>query len=197
RPVALHPHRRNEDMQVAEAAADDVEDVADGRAGWRRDDADHSREGREQPLAPLVEEAFRLELPLELLESELERAEALGLHHLDDQLVLTPRGVDVEAAEDQHLLAVLEVEAHPPAAAAEEDGRELRALVLEREVRVAGAWRAQVRDLPLDPHGRKRLLERHLQAQSQLRNRINLPLAHRPLTLPSPGIPLPRWGRGY
>src|SRR5229473_762088 len=49
--------------------------------------------------APLVEEAFGFEPALELLERELERAQALGLHHLDHKLVLPPRGVDVEAAE--------------------------------------------------------------------------------------------------
>ena len=77
----------------------------------RGDDADGAREGRQRPLARGIEEPFGLELALELLEGELERAEPLGLHQLDDELVLAARGVDVEAAEGQHLQAVLELEA--------------------------------------------------------------------------------------
>src|SRR6266481_893673 len=48
------------------------------------------------------------------------------------------------------------------------------------------ARRAQVRDLPLYPHRRKRLFERRLELPSQFGNRIDLPLplAHRPLILP-------------
>ncbi len=67
---------------------------------------------RQRPLAGSVEEPLRLEPPLELLEGELERADALGLEQLHDQLVLPARGVDVEAAEGQHLHAVLGLEAH-------------------------------------------------------------------------------------
>ena len=86
-----------------------------------------------------VEEALGLELLLELLERELERAQALRLEQLDHQLVLAARGVDVEAAEGQHLHAVLGLEAHAPAPAAEEHAAELGRLVLQREVGVAGA----------------------------------------------------------
>src|SRR5215813_11103969 len=77
-----------------------------------------SRIGGERPLAPVVEEPFRLELSLELLEGELERAQALRLHHLHHELVLPPRRVEVKAAEGHHLHAVLELEAHAAAAAA-------------------------------------------------------------------------------
>ena len=74
-----------------------------------------------------VEEALGLEPPLELLEGELERAQALGLEQLDHQLVLPARGVHVEAAEGQHLHAVLGLEAHAAAAPAEEHAAELGA----------------------------------------------------------------------
>ena len=126
-------------MQVGEAAADDVEHVADGRAGGRGHDADHPRERGEGSLARLLEEPFRLQLALELLEGELERTQPLRLHHLDHELVLTPRRVHVEAAEGQHLHAVFQLEAHAAAPSPEQHGGDLGAFVLEGEVRVAGA----------------------------------------------------------
>src|SRR5262249_55723449 len=151
-----------EDLEVAEAPADDVEDVSDGRACGRGDDADHARIGGERSLAPVVEETLCLELALELLEGQVQRAPAPGLPHPHPDLVLPARRVEVEAAESHHLHAVLELEAHAAPAAAEEDGGDLRALVLQGEVRVAGAWHSQVGDLPLDPEHGEALLERGL-----------------------------------
>ena len=63
--------------------------------------------------------------------ASLQRAQALGLEQLDDQLVFPARRVDVEAAEGQYLHAVLEVEAHPPPAAPEQHRAELGHLVLQ------------------------------------------------------------------
>ncbi len=111
---ALHAHGRDEHAQVGEAAPDDVEHVAQGRARGRGHDADGARKGRQRALAGGVEQALGLELLLELLEGELERARALGLEQLDDELVLPAVGVDVEAAEGEHLEAVLGLEAHAP-----------------------------------------------------------------------------------
>ena len=83
----------------------------------------------------------------------------LRLEQLDHELVLAALGVDLEAAEGQDLQAVLELEAHAPGPAAEQHAAELGALVLQREVGVAGRGRAQIADLALDPHRRESLLE--------------------------------------
>src|SRR5262249_14167109 len=130
----------------------------------------------ERPLAPVVEEPFRLELSLELLEGELERAQALRLHHLHHELVLPPRRVEVEAAEGHHLHAVLELEAHAAAAAAEEHGGDLCSLVLQGEVRVPRSGHEQVGELPLDPKHGKVLIEGRIDHYGHLRNGVNLPL---------------------
>ena len=87
-------------------------------------------------LAGGVEEPLGLEPALELLEGELERAHALGLEQLDHQLVFPAREVHVEAAEGQHLHAVLRLEGHAAAAPAEEHAAELGGVVLQREVGV-------------------------------------------------------------
>src|SRR6185436_10889599 len=99
---------------------------------------------RQRALLASLEEPLRLELPLELLEGDLEPAEALRLEQLDHELVLAATGVHVETAEGQHLEAVLDLEAHAPAPPAEEHAAELGSVVLQREVRVAGRGRAQI-----------------------------------------------------
>ena len=190
--------------------ADDVQHVVDGGAGGRGHDADHARERGQRALAGGIEEALRLEPALELLEGELERAHALGLEQLDHQLVLAPRGVDVEAAEGQHLHAVLGLEAHPPARGrGRARARSWAVVVLQREVRVPGAGRAEVGDLALDPDRREPLLELCLDPRRQLGDGIRPP-ARSPPHPPEPPHPTlspfggegprpspsPLWGEG-
>jgi hypothetical protein len=52
------------------AAADDLNDVSDGRAGRRSNDADALGKGRER-LARAIEQAFEPEAVAKLLEREL------------------------------------------------------------------------------------------------------------------------------
>ena len=110
--------------------------------------------------------------------ASLERAQPLGLEQLDDQLVFSAGGVDVEAAEGEHLHAVLQIEAHPPAPAPEQHRAELGHLVLQGEVGMPRAGRAEIADLPLHPDGGKSLLELRLDPCRQLGDRPHRPLAH-------------------
>src|SRR5207245_8712112 len=157
--LTLDPDGPDDDVKVAEAAADDAQHVADGGAGRRGDDADLPRKLRERPLAPGVEEALGLEPRLELLDGDLERAEPLRLHELDDHLVFPAGGVDLEAPERQHVQAVLGLEADAAQAVPEEHDADLGLVVFEREVRVAGAGDTEIADLALDPERHDLLLE--------------------------------------
>src|SRR5262249_33850876 len=159
RTVPLDPHRRHHDAYVAEASANDVQDVAQGRAAGRCDDADRPGKRGNRTLPRLIEQSLGFEPLLELLERELERAQPLGLHEPDHQLVLAAGRVYVEPAKDENLEPVLGHESYAPPATAEQHTPELRQIVLQREVRVARRRHTQVADLALDPDSRKRILE--------------------------------------
>ena len=112
--VALDADRAHEDLEAGEAAGDDPQEVPDGRAGRRRDEPDAAGQRGQRPLPPGVEEPLGGEPGLQLLEGELERAEALRLQHLAHELVLAPDGVDVEPAEREDVEPVGRLEAHTP-----------------------------------------------------------------------------------
>src|SRR5262249_61908966 len=116
-----------------------------------------------------------LQARLELLEGQLEGAEAPGLQDLADELVLAAHGVDVEVGERQDMEAVLGGEAEPPDSALEEDGPDLGPLVLQREVDVAGAVDPEVRDLALDPQPADAGLELVLDRPGELGDGVDPP----------------------
>src|SRR6267143_4103111 len=171
RAFSLHPARRDHDVELAEAPADHAEDVPERGAAGRGHDADLPRKSRQLALAGLVEEPFRLQARLQLLERELQRAQPFGLEQLDDQLVFAALGVDLDAAEGHHVQAVGRLELDAVATIAKQDDPNLRVRVLQGEVRVPRAVQAVVRDLALDPHGREAILEHLLQASRQLGDR--------------------------
>ena len=153
------------------AAADDVEEVADDGAGGRGDDADGAGKGGQRALAFGVEEAFGLEPLLELLEGELQRAGADGLHGFGDELHLAALLVDADAAADQDVQAVFRAEAQQHGLAAEEHDGKLRVGVLEGEVDVAGGRGAEVGDLALDPDVAVLLLDQFADLADQFAHR--------------------------
>ena len=110
RALALDPGRVDDDAEPGVAPLEDPQDVADGRARRRGDDADRPRPEGQLPLALLVEQALGPELLLELFEGELEGALALGLDLVDEELVVAAGLVDADLAPADDLEPVLEVE---------------------------------------------------------------------------------------
>ena len=153
------------------AAADDVEEVANDGAGGRGDDADGAGKRGQRALAVGVEEAFGLEALLQLLEGELQRAGADGLHGFGDELHLAALLVDADAAADQHVQAVFRAEAEKHGLAAEEDDGQLGVGVLEGEVDVAGGRGTVVGDLALDPDVAVLLLDQFAHLRHQFADR--------------------------
>ncbi len=156
------------------APAQDLEHVAHRRPGAAGDQADAAREARQRALAARVEPAADRELLLELAEGQLQRADALGLHFLDEQLVLAAGGVDAEPAAGDDFQAVAQVELHAQGEAAVEGDLERRFLVLEGEVNVAGRRAGQVGDLALDPDVGVSVLQESLDRAGQLSDREHL-----------------------
>jgi hypothetical protein len=118
----------------------------------------------------------------QLLEGELERALPARLELADPELEVAARAVHRRLAEGQHLEPVGGIEGEAPGVAAEEDGAQLRLVVLEREVQVAGGGAAEVRDLAHHP-GRARRRPRAA------------PAARRPAPPPAGGGAAPVIGR--
>ena len=106
RVLALHARRPDDDPRGRVADGQDAEDVAQRRAVERRDDADASRQHGQRALATRVEEAFGAEPLLQLLEGQLERAEAVRLERVADDLVLALGGIHADAAARDDVLAV-------------------------------------------------------------------------------------------
>ena len=122
---ALHHCRVDQQIQPGVAAADDVDDVLQRRAGGRGDDADTLRKRRQRSLGP-VEEALRTELLLELLEGPLQRTRAQLLHGLGDELELAARLVDRDFAANLNLHPVFGAKTQQLRLPAEEHDGKLR-----------------------------------------------------------------------
>ena len=110
RAVPLDARRPDHQVRVRMAAAQHLDDVAQRRAVERRHDADLARQRGQRPLARRVEEPFGLQLLLQLLERQLQRAEPVRLQVLADDLVLALRLVDAEPAARDDVQAVLGLE---------------------------------------------------------------------------------------
>src|SRR5262249_11190177 len=80
--------------------------VSDGRPGRRRHNSDFSREKRQWLLSFLLEEAFAAKLFLQLIESQLQRAQPDRLHVLNHHLIITARLVNREPPAHDHFQAV-------------------------------------------------------------------------------------------
>jgi hypothetical protein len=177
-------------MELGVAALEDAEDVADGRARGRRDDADRPRPEGQLALPLLVEQALGPELLLELLEAELERPLALGLDEIDVELVVAAGLVDADLAPADDLEAVLEVEGDLAGRRLPHDGLDDALLVLEAEEDVPGRGLFVARNLALDPDLGQGDLEGRLDDLGDLRDRVDAVLDDQAVNLrvhPPPG----------
>lgn len=132
-------------------AAQDVEDVLDGSAAGRGDDANPAGQRGNGLLALAIEKPFGGELRLELLECNLQSARALRLEILRVQLQLSPSLVDGDATSREYLQTVLWPKLQQASRAAEHDDGQLGAVVLQSEIKVAGVGGAMIRDLAFNP----------------------------------------------
>ena len=149
--LALHARGANDEMRVRIAAAEHFDDVANRRAVERRDDADLAGQRRKRALARRVEEPFGLQPPLQLIERELQRAEAVRLHALADDLIFALRLVHADAPAHDDVQAVFGLELQRAHVRLEHDRFDLRAGIFQREVQMAGVPEPAVGNFCLDP----------------------------------------------
>jgi hypothetical protein len=96
--VALDAHGIDGEVHVAKAAKQDAHHIADGGAARRSDQADAAGEKWQRLFAVGGEQAFGLKALLELLEGQLQSAEADRLDVLDVNLVFAARFVNADGA---------------------------------------------------------------------------------------------------
>src|SRR6185503_2320458 len=150
-PFALDARRPDDQMRVRISPGEHLDDVADGRAVERRHDADLAGQRGKRPLATLVEEPLVLKPLLQLIEGKLQRAEALRLEVLTDQLVFAFWLVHRDEPPGDHREAIGRLELQISQRRPENDGAYLSGGVLQREVEMAGIPDAAVGELAFDP----------------------------------------------
>src|SRR6266487_4434500 len=106
---SLNAHRSS-----SEPPPQDLDDVANGRAVQRGDNADLPRQRRQRTLAGGIEQSFLLQPLFELIERELTCAESMRLEVFTDELVLALRLVDRELSPRHHAQTVCRLELEIP-----------------------------------------------------------------------------------
>ena len=101
-------------------------------------------------LRAAIEQAFGFEAFLQLLKGQLQRAASDGLEILDVNLIFAARFVNADRAAHGHLQAVFGTELDAALLLLEENAADLRAIVFQSEVEVAGLRFAAVGDFAFD-----------------------------------------------
>ena len=114
------------------------------------DDGDALRQHRNRLLARGIEEAFIGELLLELLERQLQRAEAGRLDGDGVELELALLLVKRQPAADDELQSVLDAEAEEARVRGEEHHAHLRARIFDRKIKMAGRGTDDIRRFAFD-----------------------------------------------
>src|SRR6267154_2264341 len=189
--VTLDAHGIDREMHIAEAASQNADHIAHSRAARGSNQSDAAGQERQGLFAIRGEEAFRFEAFLELLEGQLQSAQADGLNVLDIDLVFAARFVDADGAAHRDAQAVFGAKLHGAELILEADALRLRAFVLQGAVNVAGLRFVAVGDFAGDPDVGKVAREEVADPGGQLgdregaafRHKVELKLGHR-LLLP-------------
>ena len=152
RAVPLHLHGIELHVRAGEPPLQHAQDVADGRAGGRSDDADAPRHDGQRLLARFVEEPFLLQLFLQLLEGQLQRAQPHGLDVTDVHLIFAAHFVDAEGSAHADVQAILGTELDAAQLIAKADATNLRARILQSEIEVTGLRGLVIGDFAFDPN---------------------------------------------
>ena len=160
-------------MEVLVATTQNAQHVGDHRAPRRGDQPDAPRQHRQRLPSRRVEQALGRQLCFKLVEGQLQRAVAGRLQVFDDKLVFAPRVVHADAPARGHGQSVLWFEFHQTQRGLEQHGPQLRSLVLQSEVEVAGGGGLAVRDLALHPHLTEFAFQQLPDPRRQVRDRVD------------------------
>ncbi len=113
-------------------------------------EADALREHRKRLFARGIEEALGVQALFQLIEGQLQRAEADRLNVLDIKLIFAAGFVDADGAAHGDVQAILGAEFQAGQLGAETDAANLGARILEREIEMAGLGGVGVGHFALD-----------------------------------------------
>ena len=178
RAVALHANRKQCQVHVVEATAQDADDVANRGTGRRRDQTDAARQHRQWFLAIGREEALGFETFFQLVEGKLQRAETDGLDALHINLIVAAGFVDADGAAHGDVQSVLGAEFHGADLRFETDSAELRDLIFQDEINVTGLRFVAVGDFAFDEDVGEVAREEIADASGEFGNRVDAPLGH-------------------
>ena len=116
----------------------------------RGDKADALGKHGKRFLARGIEEALGVQALFQLIEGELQRAEADRLDVFDIKLIFAAGFVDADGAAHGDVQAVLGTEFQAGKLGAETDAANLRAIILEREIEMAGLGGVRIGHFALD-----------------------------------------------
>ena len=178
-------------MHAREAVEQNAQHVAQSRAAKRRYDSDAAREKRHRAFACAVEQAFGFEPALQLIERDLQRADAARLHFFGVKLQAAALLVNLHAAANDHFHAVDDFEAQPVERRLEHHGVDGAAGILEGEIEMIRGREARVRDLADDPALAESGVERVADPAHEVRNgnQARAMAAERKIELASHGRP--------
>ncbi len=138
-------------MQLRESIEHHAQHVVQSGATARSHDSHDARQIGQRSFAILLEQSFRLEPPLQLLERDLQSADATRLHFLHVELERTARIEDTHAPAHDHFHAIGDFEAQPREHRLEHHGVDRAALVFQREVEMIGRRHPRIRDFADHP----------------------------------------------
>ena len=137
RGLTLHRDRKEHDIQTGMTPGDNVEKIANDCARRRGDNGYSSRKLGQWTLSIYIEKAFSLELLLQLLKGELQRAGTNRLDCLGYELQLSTVLIDAHPSAHQHVQAIFGFKTEQHGLAPEKHHGKLGIRVLDREVDVA------------------------------------------------------------
>ena len=164
----LYPGGEDDDAPGEVATVEDAEEVAEGGSCGGGDDGDAAGQEGQQLFASGVEEAFALELLLELLEAFLEAAKPGLQGDLGDELVAAVGFIHADVSEQEEFHACLDGEVLSGGVAGEEHAGQLAAGILEGEVDVAGALTPEIGDFSLHPESGEAVFQGGLDPSGQV-----------------------------
>ena len=170
---ALHGYGEAGNAHARETPPHHRQHVAQGGAVAGTDHGDVAREPRQRPLALFRKQPFRRQPRLELLERRSKRSFAGRFDVVDDGLKVAACLEQRQAAAHHGLHAVIRPEAHQAVAVGEQHTAQLRSVVLEAEIPVAGGMPVEVRDLSLHPNEPKALFDEQSRFGVDLADRSN------------------------
>ena len=129
-------------------------------------------------LARGIEEALGVQALFQLIEGELQRAEADRLDVLDIKLIFAAGFVDADGAAHGDVQAVLGTEFQAGKLGAETDAANLRAIILEREIEMAGLGGVRVGHFALDENVGKLAGEQVADAHGEVAHRPDRAARH-------------------